>query len=248
MAGLRGGQGGTASGGIGQGGAFGFGGGDFGLGLAALSGQFGNRRRQFGPPCRQPFRQSLGLIEGAQGAAFRLRRLADRAFAGDQFALQGRQFGLRLILRGLRVGGGRAQGGHFGIEREEAVVCFQPGRFRRAFAARHEAVPAAQEAVFRHQPFAGAKRAAIIGIGHMHQGQPCGEFRRALAQMRSKAACDSLQWGRTGPKAAFCHAFGCPEGCLSVAAQNCGERAFIAGQRRDLIQRRDLPLAPLLLL
>ena len=126
---------------------------------------------------------------------------------------------------------------HTAEERALSVLGLKPRRFCRAFTARYEAVPAAQLPGAGDEPFSGAKRAPVVGIGDMDQGKPCRELRRALRDVGGKAGGDRLGSLGAGPVAAILIGRGGAQRRLGVAAQHGGEGAFIARRRADLVER-----------
>jgi hypothetical protein len=111
----------------------------------------------------------------------------------------------------------------------EAVVRFQRGGFGGAFAARDEAIPAAQVSSAGDEPFAGRERLAFVIFHRAHQGQPRGEFGRAgghLMQQRvgQGGGASAPVQNRPSPAAGAA-----PSG--AIAAQHGGQRPLPA--RRD---------------
>ena len=226
VAGLRGGKLGAAGFGIGQFGAAGLGGLSLGLGLAALFGNVVGAGGQFDAAGFDPGLGRLGLIERAQSGALGIGGSGQFALGGDHAQLQLVQFGgdgLRLGFRRFRRA---AQCRQFGFEHGQAVLCLEPGGFGSTFALADKAIPAADPATLGNQPFAGAKRAAIVAFGNVDQCQPGFELVRALADMRGQAVSYG-SWGVSpGPEPPVTVLCRTKRG-LGIAAQNSGERAFI---------------------
>ncbi len=178
----------------------------------------------------EPVARRFGLVERAQGLALGFGGFAGGAFGGDQ-----RRAAARTARPAPRAAPPRRSaaasrfGGQRGVELGEAVLGFEPRRFGRAFAARDEAVPAAQRARAGDQPFAGAERAAVVGLGDMDQRQPRGELGRAIADMLGEALRRRARAPRRRSRTGLRHRpAATPSGERGVAPERRGQRAFVA--------------------
>jgi len=91
----------ASGGGIGQGCARRFGLCHVRFGSGALAGEIRGGAVDFAAPRRDTGACGLGLIQRAQGAAFGIGCGSERAFAGGEFGLHARQFGLHCVAGGL---------------------------------------------------------------------------------------------------------------------------------------------------
>ncbi len=133
------------------------------------------------------------------------------------------------------------------FQRGQAIVRLKPRGFRSAFAARHEAVPTAQEAVPGDEPFAGRKVSPVVGLHDMHQCKAGGEFRRTFAHVFSEAVGHGGRGIRSCPEPPFGLAIGTAQQGLRIAAQCGGQSAFISGLGGNPVQRSGQAVAALLL-
>ena len=215
----------------------------FGFGQGALLGQIGCAGGKFGAARLDPCLGRFGLVHGAQGGALRIGSGGNGAFGGDQGQLQFGQFGADRL--GLRLGRFHraAQRGQFAFQSGQAVFRFQPRRFRRAFALRDKAIPAANAATTRHQPFAWTQRAAIVGIADMDQRQPRLQFVRALGDMGQQTVRHRAGRVGSGPEPAVGIGRSRAQRSLGIPAQHGGEGALVTRRGADRIKRGAAMLA-----
>ena len=190
---------------------------------------------------------SLGLIAGAQGCALSIGGLRDDAFGGDDGQLQGREFSGDSGGLALSSFSCTAQHRQFGVERAQPVFGLKPGRFGCTFAFGHEPVPAADPPGFGDQPFARAKRAAIVGLSNVDQRKPGLELVRALGDVGRKAACNCCWRGRAGPEPAISIGRSRSQRCLGITPQHRSESPFKARRGAHGVERRGAMLAQCLL-
>ena len=219
-----------------------------GLACAELFGDVFGCGSQFGLSLLVPGPRRLGPVDLAQCGAFGLGGGCQRAVGSDQCRLNFCQLGLDYRAGVLRLGQRLPERGQFRFECGEAVGRFEPRRFRRAFAARDEPVPAAQAPGAGDQPFAGGERAAVVGLGDMDQREPRGEFGRAAGDMGGEAVGHRRGCRRPGPEPSVAIVGRGTERAAGIAPEHRGERAFIARRGAHLVERGRQAVAALGLL
>ncbi len=185
--------------------------GEVGFGGGQLLGEVFGRLRQFLEPRGQPFLRRFGLIEAAQGMTFGLDSACDCTLLCNQFGLERREFLARGTLLAFGSFRRAAQIGQHAFKLRQPVRSFQFGSFSRSFAASDKTVPAAQMSAGCNQPFAGAKRAAIIFVGAMHQRKAGAQFVRAVGDVIEQAARDRFGCAAACPKPAISRRGRCAE-------------------------------------
>ena len=223
--------------GIGQLRPAGLGRGLFGFGNLALFGQVSGSLGQFGAAGFVPGLGSFGLVHRAQRRTLGLGGCRNRAFRGDDRHLQFGQF--RLDGRGATLGRGNRSAffRQLGFQRGQPVFGLKPGGFGGAFALADKAIPAPDPPAAGHQPFARAKRAAIVAGGDMDQRQSGLQLVGTLGDMGGQAVLDRSGLGCAGPKAAILVCRSLANWRLGIAAQHCGKGALIARRGSHLVQR-----------